>query len=140
MGEKVIIRQNSQYNTKIFGTDPEEPKSKELHPVKNIYDLSPYGMLLASLGSCTAVLLNSFAENHGLDLTEVEVQLEYKRSFKEDCKNCEEIEKYEDRIDDEIKLIGNLKQEEREKLFLVSRHCPIHKMLKGGIEVRSKLV
>jgi putative redox protein len=97
-------------------------------------------MLLASLGSCTAVLLNSFAENHGLDLTEVEVQLEYKRSFKEDCKNCEDIEKYEDRIDDEIKLIGNLKQEEREKLFLVSRHCPIHKMLKGGIEVRSKLV
>jgi len=139
MAERVLVRQNKEYETKIFGPDPHDPESKKLYPVKEIYDMTPYGMLLASLGSCTAVLLNSYAQNHGLDLHEVELNLRYERNFKEDCINCEGIERYEEEIGEEISFIGNLTNKEREKLLLISYHCPIHKMLKSGIKVNSQL-
>jgi len=139
MAENVTVRQDSKYETEILGPDPNDPESQKLHSVKIIYDLTPYGMLLASLGSCTAVLLNSYAQNHGMDLQRVELRLRYERNFKKDCENCEGIDRYEEQIDEEISLTGNLTGKEREKLFLISHHCPIHKMLKSGITVNSKL-
>jgi uncharacterized OsmC-like protein len=138
MAERVLVRQNKEYETKIFGPDPRDPESNKLFPVKEIYDLTPYGMLLASLGSCTAVLLNSYAQNHGLDLHEVELRLKYERNFKKDCENCEDIERYEEEIHEEMAFVGNLTDKEREKLFIVSHHCPIHKMLKSGIQIVSE--
>jgi uncharacterized OsmC-like protein len=56
-----------------------------------------------------------------------------------DCQNCEGINQYEEEVDEEISLAGNLTSKEREKLFLISHHCPIHKMLKEGITVNSHL-
>lgn len=139
MAERVIIRQTSNFETEILAPDPFTPDSDELNPVSHINDLTPYGMLLASLGSCTAILLHSFAQHHELDLRQVELRIQYERNFKEDCKNCEEIDKYEEHIEQEIKFTGKLTPEERNKLFLVSRHCPIHKILERGIEVKSRL-
>jgi uncharacterized OsmC-like protein len=138
MGETIIVRQKSNYDTEILGPDPNDPESQELHRVTNIYDLTPYGLLLASLGSCTAVLLNSYAQNHGLDLRKVELMLRYGRNFKKDCQNCEELDQYEEEINEEISFTGSLTSGEREKLFLISHHCPIHKMLKTGIKVNAQ--
>ena len=138
MGETIIVRQKSNYDTEILGPDPNDPESQALHRVTNIYDLTPYGMLLASLGSCTAVLLNSYAQHHGLELRKVELTLRYDRNFKKDCQNCEEIDQYEEEINEEIAFTGNLTSSNREKLFLISHHCPIHKMLKTGIKVNAQ--
>jgi uncharacterized OsmC-like protein len=137
--EKVIIRQNHRFETEFQSVDPHTPESEELQPVERIHALTPYGMLLASLGSCTAILLNTYAQNHGLNLREVELRLQYGRVFKKDCENCEEIEKYEGQIEQEIVLKGKLKPEEREKLFVISRYCPIHRMVESGIKVQSQL-
>jgi len=113
MAENVIVRQDSNYETEILGPDPHDPESQKLHSVRIIYDLTPYGMLLASLGSCTAVLLNSYAQNHGLDLQGVELRLRYERNFKNDCENCEGIDRYEEQFHEEISLTGNLTGKER---------------------------
>jgi uncharacterized OsmC-like protein len=48
---------------------------------------------------------------------------------------CENIQEYREQIAVEITLSGNLTPEERKRLFMVSKHCPIHKMLQHGIEV-----
>ena len=53
--------------------------------------------------------------------------------------NCENIQKYTEQIETEIILIGNLTPKERKRLYMVSKHCPIHKMLKHGIQVKSYL-
>ncbi len=139
MAEKIIVRQDSNYETEVLGPNPHDPESEKMHPIRNIYELTPYGMLLASLGSCTAVLLNSYAQNHGMELQGVELKLRYERNFKKDCQNCEGINRYEEEVNEEISLPGNLTIKEREKLLLISHHCPIHKMLKDGITVNSQL-
>jgi uncharacterized OsmC-like protein len=114
--EKVLIRQNNKFEMGFWAVDPEEQESEEFQPVSHIYDLTPYGMLLASLGSCTTIVLHTYAQNHGVDLEEVEVRLQYERVFDEDCENCEEIERYDEQIEEEIVLSGDLGSEEYDRL------------------------
>jgi uncharacterized OsmC-like protein len=137
MSEMVIIRQTKDYETKISALDPDEPGSNVPHPVKEITELTPYGMVLAGLGTCTAFVVNTYAEHHGLHVEAVELRLEYGRSFKEDCEHCEEIDKYEDIIGMTVRFEGKLTMQEREKLFTISLRCPVHKMIKTGIKVKS---
>ena len=140
MPEKVVIRQKNTYETEFWALDPEAPESTELHPVRHIEDLTPYGMLLASLGSCTAVVVNTYARYHELQLDEVELTVDYQRTFKEDCEHCEEMSQFEEQINVEISFKGDLTPEQHEKLAKISLQCPIHKMLKHGIEVKSQMV
>jgi len=139
MGEKVIVRQNSRFETEILALDPHYPNAHHFYPVGDVRQLTPYGMLLAGLGSCTAVILHTYAQHHGVDLREVELRLQYDRVFAEDCEDCEGIEEYREQIETEIVLSGELVPKERKRLLRVSRHCPIHKILKQGIEVQSRL-
>lgn len=136
MAEKVVVRQRNNFETDFRALDPERPESGELHPVRHIQDLTPYGMLLASLGSCTAVVVNTYAQYHGIELDEVELTVEYERVFKEDCEHCEDVSGYKESINAGISFRGKLTPQQQEKLFKISLQCPIHKMLKGGIEVR----
>lgn len=139
MSETIIIRQNREFLTEILAPDPHRPEDPQLYPVEHIYHLTPYGMLLASLGACTAIVLHTYAQHHGVDLQEVELRLGYERVFADDCRDCEAIDEYREQIVEEIRLTGNLTPQERQKLLLIARHCPVHKMLHQGIEVVSRL-
>ena len=140
MTERMIVRQNNRFETEFLSIDPHQPESQEFMPVESIHDLTPYGMLLAGIAGCTAIVLHTYAQNHGLDLREVELRLVYDRVFKEDCENCEGIDRYTERIEEEIILVGELEERERERLFSVSKQCPIHKMIEDGTEIHSELI
>ena len=139
MGEKVIVRQNAHFETEILALDPHDPDASEFQPVGHLHQLTPYGMLLASLGSCTAIVLHTYAQHHGVHLHDVELRLEYDRVYADDCADCEAINEYREQIEEEIALIGELTVDDKERLFRVSRQCPIHKMLINGIQVHSRL-
>ena len=139
MGERVIVRQNNQFETEILALDPHDPDAHQFHPVGDVRHLTPYGMLLAGLGSCTSIVLHTYAQHHGVDLREVELRLEYDRVFADDCEECEGIEEYREQIETEIVLVGDLTPQDHKRLFAVSKHCPIHKILKQGIEVPLRL-
>jgi putative redox protein len=94
-------------------------------------------MLLASLGSCTAIVLHTYAQHHDVALQEVELNLSYEREFREDCENCEGIEKYQEHIQEEIQLSGDLTTAEHDKLMHIAHQCSIYKMLESGIEIDS---
>jgi putative redox protein len=131
--EEVIIRQDRDFRLEARARAQEG--EGEMQQVGSLGDLSPYGMLLSALGSCTTVVLHTYAQHHGIDLSQAEVHLRYERDFKEDCDNCEEIDRYEDRIRVHVGLEGNLSREEREKLERISELCSIHKILEDGIEI-----
>jgi putative redox protein len=138
MSEQVILRQKANFDTELLATDA-HGDSDELQPVEHVFALSPYGMLLTSLAGCTAVLLTTYAQNHDLPLEEVELRLKFDRVFANDCENCEQIDEYREIIAEEIVFRGDLTPAQRQKLLAISRHCPIHKMVHAGIEVRSQL-
>ncbi len=135
--ERVWVWQNKDYETMFSAPPVEEPELEELHPVQHIHELSPYGMMLASLGSCTTVVLNSYAENHNIPLEAVEIHLQYDRIFKEDCDNCENINEYKEIIREQIRFEGDLSEKDLKRLQAVAHACPIYRMFLQGIEIET---
>jgi uncharacterized OsmC-like protein len=141
MTEKIVFRQASTYETEVRTPVLEDQaQADQLQPVTEWVELNPYEMLLVGLAGCTTAVLFTYAQYHQLELHEIEITATYDRIFEEDCENCEHIESFEEIIEEQIMLIGDLSQEQREKLFQISHHCPIQKMLESGIGVSSKLV
>jgi uncharacterized OsmC-like protein len=139
MAERVVVIQKSNFETRYLAPDLDNLKEGELKEVSRLLDLTPYGQLLAGLGGCVAMVIHTFASHHGHKVQEVELRLEYDRVFKEDCENCENIDKYEERIREVLIFRGDLDEREKKRLFQVSKHCPIHKMMESGIRIDSRL-
>jgi putative redox protein len=142
MGEFVVVRQNRDFEVKILALVERhhgEGHEQHLVPVEDVSELNPYGMLLAGLGTCTGVVLHTYAHYRDIGLDEVEFRLTYDRVFADDCKECEKIDEYREEIDEEVAMVGDLTPQERKKLFAISHQCPIYKMLKTGITVRTTL-
>ena len=139
MGERIIVRQDSDFITEILANDPHNPESDEFEVVEHIHQLTPYGMLMASLGSCTGIVLHTYAQHHDIALDEVEMHLAYDRIFAEDCEQCEGIEEYVEHFEMELNPIGDLTEQERHRLDVVSKYCPIHKIISHGADVKAFL-
>ena len=139
MAETIVVRQNQDFETQFLAAVDLEPPAEAPQPITHIHSLTPYGMMLASLGACTAIVLHTYAQNHQVDLRQVEIRLDYARHFQEDCDNCEEIERYEESITEQISLHGDLTERERQKLLRIAHHCPIYKMYRDGIQIHSNL-
>lgn len=136
MKESVIVRQNNRFEIEFLSIHPHQPESATFKPVEHLHQLTPYGLLLAGLGSCTTVLLHTYAQNHGLNLREVELRLTFDEAFKE---NPEERDSYVEQIEVEIFLPNELNEDERNKLFAVAKQCSIHRMIESGIHIDSRL-
>ena len=136
MAEVVVVRQNIDLETEFLARFEGET---ELTPVEDIRDITPYGMLLAGLGACSAVLVNTYAQHHGLRLEQTEFRVEYERSFKKDCEHCEEAQSLDEQIKMYVRFKGELDEAQRDKLFRISLQCPVHKIFEHGIKVQSGL-
>jgi uncharacterized OsmC-like protein len=140
MADRVIVRQDGEFRTLFWAEKEEGTGNGKMEAVDHIHQLNPYSMMLASLGSCTAIVLNTYAQYHQLGLDEVEIHLQYNRNYKKDCETCEEVGNYTEEVVEELQLKGKLSGEEREKLLHIAHACPIYKMFKEGIPIRTNLM
>jgi putative redox protein len=99
---------------------------------------SPYELLLAALGSCTAMTLRLYAERHGWPLEDVTVVLNHDRIYAEDCADCDTTEGRLDRISREITIAGDLTADQRATLLRIADRCPIHRTLTSEIVIETR--
>ncbi|GHG21293.1 MULTISPECIES: OsmC family protein [Amycolatopsis] len=99
---------------------------------------NPYELLLASLGSCTAITLRMYADRKGIPLARVTVRLRHDRVHAEDCARCETERGLLSRISREIQLEGDLDDEQRAKLMLIADKCPVHRTLSSEIVIETR--
>jgi len=118
----------SHYKTKvysgghfIYSDEPEEAGGTD-------EGMAPGALLLASLGSCTAITIRMYADrkNYNLDAIKIELAI---------CK--EEEMSSETRITRKIEFSGDLTEEERQRLLVIADKCPIHKMLSNPIKIET---
>ena len=100
---------------------------------------SPYDLLLAGLGTCTAMTLRLYADQKQLPLARVSVSLTHEKIHAADCATCETKEGRLDRIDRTIVLEGALDDAQRARLLEIADKCPVHRTLTSEVEIRTAL-
>jgi putative redox protein len=99
----------------------------------------PYDLLLAALGSCTAMTIGLYARRKRWSLERVSVRLTHTREHAQDCADCEEKPVRIERIERRIAFWGNLDAEQRKQLIAIAEKCPVHRTLTGELEIRTTL-
>jgi uncharacterized OsmC-like protein len=94
---------------------------------------TPYDLLLAALGSCTAMTLRMYADRKGLPLHRTTVRLRHDRVHAKDCEQCERGVGMLSRIRREIDLEGPLGDQDRRRLVEIADRCPVHRTLDSEI-------
>jgi len=100
---------------------------------------TPYDLLLAGLGACTAMTVRMYADSKKLPLERVSVRLGHTKIHAADCAECETKEGRIDRIERVVTLEGDLDPAARAKLLEIANKCPVHRTLHGVVDVRTSL-
>lgn len=101
---------------------------------------SPYELLLAGVGACTAITSRMYAARKGWPLESIKVELEHSRVRAEDCPDCESKSGFVSMIDIRISLVGELDLQQRNRIFEIAGKCPLKRTLEGEIKVKSELL
>jgi len=92
--------------------------------------MPPAALLLASLGSCTAITLRMYADRKDIPLDSIKIHLSISR---------------EDQLDEgktinvKLELNGELSTEQINRLVQISEKCPIHKILSNPIRIATEI-
>lgn len=100
---------------------------------------SPYDLLMAALGACTAMTIRMYAEHKKLPLERVTVDLAHGKVHAADCAECETREGRIDRIERLITLEGELDEAQRAKLLEIANKCPVHRTLHAEVWIPTTL-
>lgn len=124
----VVELDEARYKTKIFADGhfiyADEPE--ELGGTNE--GMAPGALLLASLGSCTAITVRMYADRKQIPLTGLTIHLTI----------CPEDEMDKSTtIERKIELYGELDEEQRKRLMIIADKCPIHKILSNPIKILS---
>ncbi|AEV33036.1 putative redox protein, regulator of disulfide bond formation [Owenweeksia hongkongensis DSM 17368] len=138
--EQVVVRLNDgPFLTEILAGKyhilADEPKSvggEDLGP-------SPYELVSAGLGACTAMTIKMYANRKDWPLKEVKVHLSYDNSYFEDIKHCDSEERKIGKFIRIIEVEGDLDEKQRERILQIANKCPVHKTLESSSEVETKL-
>jgi len=96
---------------------------------------SPYELLLASLGACTAMTVRMYADRKGWPLRNTTVRLWHERIYARDCADCETGTGMLDHIERQVHFDGDLTGEQRARLMNMAGRCPVHRTLHSEILV-----
>ncbi len=125
LGEQKYTAQASARQHTLVADEPIKGGGSDL-------GFAPYELLLASLGSCTAITVRMYADRKQWDLQHIDVQLNMEQETTVHGKHTVFIR--------QLKLTGNLDDKQRQRLLQIAKACPVAKILGGKIEINSQLV
>ena len=105
----------------------------------NDYGPSPYELVTAGLGACTAMTLQMYARRKKWPLKEVRVQLEHFKDHAEDSEKAEDASSRIDHFSRIIEIDGELDDTQRRKLLEIANKCPVHRTLNSPVEIHTEL-
>ena len=125
---EVMVRQHA-----LTADEPERVGGNDFGP-------TPYELLAAGLGACTAMTMQMYARRKKWALNEVIVHLNHYKDYATDLKNPEDKKSKIDHFDRDIQMKGDLSEEQKKRLLEIADRCPVHRTLHGDIYINTKEV
>ncbi len=101
---------------------------------------TPYDLLLAALGTCTAMTMKMYAEQKGWHFAGTRIHLRHERDHAEDCAHALEDTIKVQALHREIELLGDAHSEEqRAKIIAIADKCPVHRTLEGHLHIHTSM-
>ena len=101
---------------------------------------TPYDYLLAGLGACSSMTMRMYAERKEIPVRQIAVRLKHERVHADDCESCAEGRTgMIDLISRDIRIDGDLTDDQRGKLLEIADKCPVHRTIKSDPEIVSRL-
>ena len=125
---EIMVRQHA-----LTADEPESVGGNDFGP-------SPYELVGAGLGACTAMTLQMYARRKKWDLREVTVQLHHYKDYFEDLKKAMDEKIKVDHFERAIKMEGNLDATQKTRLLEIADRCPVHRTLHNEVKIITNLV
>jgi putative redox protein len=109
-------------NGELIADEPVSSGGQDLGP-------DPFTLLCASLASCTLATLRMYIDRKGWAIPDITVDVNFFQSTKDG--------ELHTTLDRDIRFGVPLPAEQREKLITIADACPVSKLLKGQVHVRT---
>lgn len=116
----------------LLADEPEDVGGEDLGP-------SPYHLLTAALGACTAMTMRMYADRKGWEVDEIKVHLNHEKKHSDDCSDCEKPTSKIDHFERIIEIDSQLDETQRQRLLEIANKCPVHRTLEGDVKVETRL-
>lgn len=116
----------------LSADEPEDVGGEDLGP-------SPYQLLTAALGACTAMTMRMYADRKGWEVEEIKVHLNHAKKYSEDCADCENTSSKIDHFERIIEVDSELDEKQLQRLLEIANKCPVHRTLEGEVKVETRL-
>ncbi|MDB2686551.1 alpha/beta fold hydrolase [Mariniblastus sp.] len=117
----------------LVADEPQSAGGDDLGP-------NPYDLLLAALGACTSMTLRMYAKRKGLEVDNIQVKLDHSRIEAADCEPCEDQTNKVDLIRRQIRIDGDLTEDQRQRMLEIANKCPVHRTLHNQKQITSELI
>jgi putative redox protein len=110
----------------IFGDEPPSNGGRNLGP-------TPYDLLTAALGECTAMTVRWYANRQGWPLEHVQIEVRHDKFLPGG--EAQPV----DRFRKSVQIVGaDLTAEQIAKLHSVAARCPVHKTLESSVSITTE--
>ncbi|MBF4491443.1 MULTISPECIES: OsmC family protein [unclassified Flavobacterium] len=107
----------------LIADEPQEIGGKNL-------GLNPSELLAASLASCTIITLRMYINRKQWEVSEINIKIDFER----------DADRNVALFSRKIEVIGDINEEQRQRLETIANSCPIHKVLMHSIEIKTTLL
>ena len=115
----------------LVADEPVEAGGADLGP-------DPYELLLAALGTCTAMTLRLYADAATVALGQRRGATAPRARARSRLQDCDTQDRVIDRITKEMTLHGDLDAAQRQRLLEIAERCPVQRTLQRGIVIEQR--
>lgn len=100
---------------------------------------TPYDLLLAALGTCTAMTMKLYANRKGWPFEGARIHLTHERNHEEDCEHALEDGVRIEALNRAIEVLGDdLTDDQRARIMAIADQCPVHRTLEGHLHIHTR--